>query len=252
MELTEEQVDFFHRNGWVLHAPFDAREIELLRLWVSEIQCWPDNGGDWLHYREMTDDGPQLCRTENFIPYHDGMRSLLVNGRICSAVGQLMGQPASLYKEKINYKLAGGAGFLPHQDAPAYPFIRKSVSVMVAVDDSTVDNGCLEVVSGMHHELIPTDDRGCIEQQWAGSHVWEPVPMVAGEVLFFHSHTPHRSATNNTSSGRRALYPTYNAASEGDLRDDYYAEKLRYFAQNEESGDRVRVSLIDDFMGRPV
>ena len=51
---------------------------------------------------------------------------------------------------------------------------------------------------------------------------------------------------------RRALYPTYNAASEGDLRDDYYREKLATFAAEAAGDDRVRVSLIGDFQGRPV
>jgi hypothetical protein len=252
MELTEEQVDFFFENGWVLHSPFDRSVTDSIRLWVTEVQCWPDNGGDWLHYREMTDDGPQLCRTENFLPFHDGLRRLLTGGAVQRAVSQLMGQPASLYKEKINYKMPGGAGFLPHQDAPAYPFIRKSVSVMIAVDPATEENGCLEVVSGMHHDLLATDDRGCIEPEWADAQDWRPVPMAVGDVLFFHSHTPHRSGPNLTPCSRRAIYPTYNASAEGDLREDYYGEKLKRFAETSERGDRVRVSLIDDFMGRPV
>lgn len=66
-----------------------------------------------------------------------------------------MGEPACLYKEKINYKLVGGAGFLPHQDAPAYPFIKTSISCLIAVDASTIANGCLEVVDGFHQELLP-------------------------------------------------------------------------------------------------
>ena len=53
------------------------------------------------------------------------------------------------------------------------------------------------------------------------------------------------------------MYPTYNAASEGDLREKYYAAKRAEFAQAEHgSGDtgntRVQISLIDDFRGKPV
>jgi hypothetical protein len=46
---------------------------------------------------------------------------------------------------------------------------------------------------------------------------------------------------------RRALYPTYNAASEGDLRERYYEQKLAEFADADDTGPRV--SLIGDFQG---
>ena len=95
------------------------------------------DGGDWLHHREMTDDGPKLCRSENFVPFHDGLRALLTTGPMLDTASALLGQEAVLYKEKVNYKLAGGAGYAPHQDAPAYPFIDSHVSCMVAVDDAT-------------------------------------------------------------------------------------------------------------------
>ena len=94
------------------------------------------------------------------MPFHEGLRALLTTGPMLDAASALLGEPAVLYKEKINYKLPGGAGYAPHQDAPAYRFVERHVSCMVAVDDALIDNGCLEVVSGMHHEVLPTDDDG--------------------------------------------------------------------------------------------
>jgi hypothetical protein len=47
------------------------------------------------------------------------------------------------------------------------------------------------------------------------------------------------------------LYPTYNARSEGDLREDYYRQKAAELAAAS-GDDRVPVSLIGDFQGRPV
>jgi ectoine hydroxylase-related dioxygenase (phytanoyl-CoA dioxygenase family) len=81
---------------------------------------------------------------------------------------------------------------------------------------------------------------------------WAPVEVRAGEVLWFHSRTPHRSGPNPGPSPRRALYPTYNALAEGDLRAAYYEQKARELADGTISGDRVAVSLIGDFQGRPV
>src|SRR5262249_12426780 len=154
---------------------------------------------------------------------------------------------------KINYKLPGGAGYAPHQDAPAYRFVDVHVSCMVAVDDATLDNGCLEVVSRAHAELLPTDDAGCIRADVVERLAWEPVEVRAGETLWFHSRTPHRSGPNASPVPRRALYPTYNAASEGDQRAAYYDRKRAELAgAGAAAGDRVPVSLIGDFQGRPV
>ena len=222
-----------------------------LRSWVDELASWADADGDWLHYREMTDAGPRLCRTENFVPFHDGLRRLLTESLVPQVASTLLGGPACLYKEKVNYKLVGGAGFSPHQDAPAYPFIDHHVSCMVAVDDADTENGCLEVASGWHHELLPVDSVGCIRADYVERFKWTPAPVKAGQTLWFHSRTPHRSGPNHSTRNRRALYPTYNSAREGDLRDAYYREKLaRMDAQR--VGDHVQVSLIGDFQGRPV
>lgn len=243
-------VDHYRQHGWVLVDLLDSDEVIELRHWVDEIAATFDDPGLILHHREMTDFGPKLTRSENFVPVHEGLRSLLTR-RLATTASLLLGEDAVLYKEKINYKLAGGAGFSPHQDAPAYPFIDSHVSCMVAVDDATPENGCLEIVSGRHQQLLEMDERGCIAQPVVDEMDWQIAPIRAGQTLWFHSLTPHRSGPNRSSSDRRALYPTYNARSEGDLRESYYAEKMARLAAAER-GERVVLSLIGDFEGRPV
>ena len=208
--------------------------------------------GGWLPHRVLTDAGPVLCRTENLVPHHDGLRELLCTGAMVEAAGALLGEPAVLYKDKLNHKLPGGAGYAPHQDAPAYRFVEVHVSCMVAVDGATADNGCLEVVSRAHDRLWPTDDVGCLRADVVDAMDWVPVSVRAGDTLWFHSRTPHRSGPNRSTRPRRALYPTYTAASDGDRRADYYRQKAAELAAAADGGDRVPVSLIGDFQGRPV
>ncbi len=237
-------VAHFCEQGWVLTRSHD--DVGAVQKWVGEVAAWPQDGGEWLHHRELTDTGPQLCRTENFVPFHADLRAMLTTGTMLATASALLGEPAVLYKEKINYKLPGGAGYAPHQDAPAYRFVATHVSCMVAVDDALVDNGCLEVVSGYHQDLLPVDEVGCIRPDVVATLTWVPVEVKAGETLWFHSRTPHRSGPNLGPTPRRALYPTYNALAEGDLRTAYYEQKCV------ELGDGAAVSLIGDFQGRPV
>lgn len=247
--LVDDELEHFSTKGWLLLDGLLDVSVVALQAEVDLVAAWPEEG-EWLHHYELTDGGRRLARTENFTPFSPILSSLLREGPIPDVAGQLLGEPALLYKEKINYKGVGGAGFSPHQDKPAYPFVDRVLSVMVAVDDATVENGCLFVVDGWHHEVLAQDDRGCIEARIVAGLDWEPVELRAGATLFFHALTPHRSGPNTSAHDRRALYPTYNGVSEGDLRDAYYAEKLRAFAEDVD-GDRVRVSLIGDFEGRP-
>jgi ectoine hydroxylase-related dioxygenase (phytanoyl-CoA dioxygenase family) len=47
--------------------------------------------------------------------------------------------------------------------------------------------------------------------------------------VLFDSYLPHRSGPNRSHAPRRALYVTYNRASEGDRRDEYFALKRASF-----------------------
>jgi ectoine hydroxylase-related dioxygenase (phytanoyl-CoA dioxygenase family) len=239
----------FCEHGWVVVDAVPPEARAALARWADEVAALPDASGV-LQHREATDHGPQLCRSENFLPVHPELRALLCTGSLLDVAGRLLGEPAVLYKEKINYKLPGGAGYSAHQDAPAYPMISAHVSAMIAIDDADDSNGGLEVVSDHFDAVLPTDARGCIERAVAESLDWVPVAVPAGSALWFHSRTPHRSAANCSGRPRRALYPTYNAASEGDRRAEYYAHKEAAFARAE-PGDRALVSLIGDFEGRP-
>jgi ectoine hydroxylase-related dioxygenase (phytanoyl-CoA dioxygenase family) len=247
--LRDDQVAHFASQGWLLVDDQIEVTIDALQAEVSRVAALgPETGV--LHHHELTDAGPRLARTEDFTPSSPLLSALLREGAIPEVAGELLGEPALLYKEKINYKAAGGAGFSPHQDKPAYPFVDVVLSVMVAVDDATVDNGCLFVASGRHHELLAQDDLGCVAADVAEHLDWQPVALAAGDTLFFHALLPHKSGANRSTHDRRALYPTYNGVSEGDLRDAYYAEKRRAFDEPDDSG-RVRLSLIGDFEGRP-
>jgi ectoine hydroxylase-related dioxygenase (phytanoyl-CoA dioxygenase family) len=246
---TDDAVQHFAACGWVVLDVLPRSTRALLASWADEVATLPESTGV-LQHREQTDTGAQLCRSEHFVELHSALRELLTSGPMLETAGALLGEPAVLYKEKINHKLPGGAGYSAHQDAPAYPLITSHVSALVAIDDADAENGGLEVVSGRFDRVLPIDDRGCIERSVQETLEWQPVTVPAGATLWFHSRTPHRSGPNRSGRPRRALYPTYNAAREGDRRAEYYAAKATAFA-SATPGDRAQVSLIGDFEGRP-
>jgi hypothetical protein len=52
-------------------------------------------------------DQTVLCRTENYANYHSGLNGLLRGKKLLGLLKQLSGEDMLLFKEKINYKLAG-------------------------------------------------------------------------------------------------------------------------------------------------
>jgi len=253
--LTEQHRSDFRRDGW-LHLPgaLSPERTARVRGWVEQVAAWADSGGPGMHHFEQTDAGPAIARSEDLIPHHDGLRALITEGLLLAQVSALFAEPGVLFKEKVNYKHPGGGGFAPHQDATAYRFVDHHISCMVPLDPATVASGCLYVAPGYQQGRMPTDARGCVAADFAAGLDWRPVEVFPGDLLWFDSYTPHKSGTNTSDRPRRALYLTYNAASAGDFRDLYYADKRAEFeaAGGTFGGERVRISVTDDFLGRPV
>lgn len=251
MDITRDGVQKQWRNrGWVsFDELLPAPVAHALPRWVDDISRAPlPPQARRIHFYEQTEGGPALCRTERYLDDHPQVRALVTSGPLAAVAARLLGEPALVYKEKINYKLPGGAGFAPHQDATAYRFIDRHVTCLVAVDPMTPDNGCLEFARGQFGALLPDDGDGCLGADVAAALDWAPVPLPRGGVIFFSSLVPHRSGPNRTNEPRRALYVTMNARSAGDRRADYYATLERSLAHA--SGPSARISTIGHFQGR--
>ena len=253
--MTTIDVAGFRVHGWLLVPGALGRgELDTIDDAVTELERWAHDGGPGLHHFEQTAAGAVIARSEDFVNDSDVLRKFICSGVVMDVLAELFGEPAVLFKEKINYKQPGGGGFAPHQDAAAYRFVDHHISCMVPLDPATEASGCLWVAPGHEQGRLPTDERGRIESSAGAALDWRPAPVAPGDLLFFDSYTPHYSETNRTNRSRRAAYLTYNAASLGDHRDQYYADKVAEFDQagGDFDGERVRISISDDFLGRPV
>jgi ectoine hydroxylase-related dioxygenase (phytanoyl-CoA dioxygenase family) len=220
------------REGYVVVRHFfsDAETADL-RSWTSQLEDAPEAPGRHWVYREDSElhrGRRVLQRIENFCPYHEPFDELIRRGALVRWAAALMGGPVLLFKDKINFKMPGGAGFKAHQDQQAGwgRYAPIFMTAMVTLDAATLENGCLEIAARRHRE-------GLIGEEW--SPLAEtglslvPVPTAPGDVIFFDSFTPHASKPNLTDSPRRILYLTYNLAQHGDQRQRYYDDKHAAF-----------------------
>lgn len=246
-------------NGWLVERRALGDDlVAAVEAAVDEVAGWAERArrgepAPGMHHWEQTDAGAALARSEDLLD-QPTLRDLIVGEQLLASASSLLGEQAVLFKEKINYKHPGGAGFAPHQDASAYRFSDHHVSCMVPLDPATTESGCLWVVAGQHQGLLASTPGGRVDPEVAATLTWEPAEVAPGDLLWFDSYTPHRSDTNRSERARRALYLTYNAARDGDLRARYYDDKRAEFTAGDglAADGRVRVSITDDYLGRPV
>lgn len=233
--LTNDDIAAFARDGFLVKSGlFDTADMAQIAGWADEVAAGPEDAGQqWMYFEHSLLDADKriLNRIENFYPYHDDFRRLMDGAKLKGAVGELLGEPAALYKEKINFKLPGGDGFKPHQDQAAGwgRYADFFITALVSVDEATLENGCLELVAGRHKDGLIGDEWTPIsDEQWQDMGI-KPYPTMVGDVVFFDCYAPHGSGPNLSAQQRRVLYVTYNRASAGDHREQYYADKFETY-----------------------
>ena len=153
------------RDGYlVVRDFFGAQQTRDILRWTHKLETAPEMPGQhWVYHEDsLTEPRRRLIqRIENFCPFHTGFDEMIRHGALSRWTAALMGGDVVLFKEKINFKMAGGPGFKAHQDQQAgwTRYAPLFVTALVTIDPATVENGGLEIVTWRHRE-------GLIGQEW--------------------------------------------------------------------------------------
>ena len=133
--------------------------------------------------------------------------------------------PIALYRAVLFCKSKRGGTALPwHQDGGRFWGLDRdpTLQIWTALDDVTIEAGCLEVVPGTHARGLVTPEGGVIPDGPLRDANAEAravrIPAHAGEVLLVHNHLWHRSGVNTSGAPRRALSVCYLSAATRCLR----------------------------------
>lgn len=150
---------------------------------------------------------------------------------ICGALSQITGAHLSHWDGSVKcmqsmffVKPPGFQGQAWHQDEIYIPTRDRSlIGAWIALDDATIENGCLWILPGSHRDgvLYPQRPHGQEDEFDFGpeSHGFDasaeiPVEVKAGTVVFFNGYLLHRSRKNRSRDCyRRALVNHYMTAS---------------------------------------
>ena len=118
--FSHAEMSAYASDGFVIvRQMYSPAEVAQISGWIEELIARPLEAGKTMFYYEDSKLEPGkriISRLEKFAEYHEGFGRLVSEPRMAGRVSELLGAPAVLFKEKVNFKLPGGDGFKAHQD----------------------------------------------------------------------------------------------------------------------------------------
>ena len=219
--ISQEQIDFYQENGFIIIEDFLAPdELEEWRRCVDEAVAQRDDRKTADGSRRSGDsyyDNVFIQRI-NLWTDHAGMRQLMHDECLGRMATLLSGAPGiRIWHDQALLKPPWGNPTAWHLDVPYWSFSsRQAISLWVALDDSTRDNGCLYFLPGTHNSAT-YDNVGIGENQSDLFRVYPQwaqlksvaAPMRAGSCSFHNGLLAHGAAANMTPGWRRAMTCAY-------------------------------------------
>lgn len=224
-ELTTDEIESYRDNGFVVIEDFlDAAELEDWRAVVGtavaersgrkfanqDVLVGEDDGinPDAAYYGKVFDQLLNLWQT------NAAMKEHIVDPRIGEMAARLAdvdGLRVWHDQALIKQPWANPTGF--HLDTPFWSFSdRRAISIWIALDDATAENGCLYFFPGSH--LTTTFDNPGITKNLDAIFAMYPAfrdrepyraVMKAGSCSFHNGMTIHGAGANMTNRARRAM-----------------------------------------------
>lgn len=219
--LTADQVARFDEEGYlIVPGLLSSEETQLLAEIARRDQALISR----MARRKDAQGGTAQLALDNCLS--DTIYSAIVQSeRLIRAMETLLGGEVYHYHHKVSAKqpFEGGA-WEWHQDygywynnGCLFPYM---ASCYVAIDSATRENGCMQLLAGSHKmgriEHGKTGDQTGADMERVNAAVERMAliyaEMNAGDGLFFHSNTLHRSDQNRSPHPRWGLICCYNAA----------------------------------------
>ena len=222
----------FQSDGYLLMpALFDAEEVALMCQALAS-----DEGiGDRRNTMAMRDADGSVTTTMLWTEPGDDLFGAIARcERVVGGAERLLGGEVYHYHSKLTLKAPETGGTWNwHQDYGYWYFngnlFPDMLSVFIAIDPATEENGCLQVIRGssrmgrLDHELVGGQLTAEPERVAHALERLEVVSceMAAGDALFLHCNTLHGSSKNISKQSRNVLLCCYNAARNDPYKDHH-------------------------------
>ena len=207
--LTADQTEQFNRLGFfVMEDLLDSDTIDAVVGEIDAIEAETEDGLRQIEgERLMIAEAGAITFTPHLVARSNLLRQVAADPRIGAVCLDLVGPNVNLYWDQAVYKKPEKPRRFPWHQDNGYTFIepQQYLTVWLALNDATVDNGCPWVAPGVHlhgtlaHTYVDPLGFECFEQ--CENPVAAPVP--AGGAVVFSSLTPHLTGPNTTDGSAR-------------------------------------------------
>ena len=228
--LTPAEIEAYRREGWTIargaFGPSDVASwiAECDRIWSSVAV---DRSNPRVQWRK-TENGDEIAdRIDPVLDISPVYAALVADARLVAGASILLDGTAAPFKAKLITKRPGTAGYGLHQDYPYWEMLGLSagefVNALVAFDRFDAASGSPELFAGLHHANAPAPPGSPYDtdETVVAGRRGTLLELEPGDVAFFHSRTPHRSAPNRGTHSRRGLFLTYVPSRHAGLNDRY-------------------------------
>ena len=229
--LDTGQVNQFHRDGFLIVERLLGGEETSLLVEAARGDAAMQNAA--MDVRDTAGRKTNLSLWNH--PGEDIYGMIARSERVVNAVEQLLGGEVYHYHSKLSAKQpkVGGA-WEWHQDYGYWYqngcLLPDMLSLFVAIDPATKENGCLQVLRGSHkmgrieHGLFGEQTGADPERVEAARERMELVycELEAGSAVYFHSNTLHTSEANESDKPRWGLICCYNAAHNDPYKEHHH------------------------------
>jgi phytanoyl-CoA hydroxylase len=226
-QLTDEQINSYRTNGYLVIEDFlSADELEAWRLALKEALV--KRGGDKLPGRKKVygkGDNEDKSYFDNVFDQllnlwqdNDKMREIMLDERLGMMAATLAGvDGVRIWHDQALIKRPWANPTSWHLDTPYWSFSdRRALSIWVALDDATLENGCLFFIPGSHQKTT-FENPGIGKNMGAIFDVYPQFKntpsvaavMKAGSCSFHNGLTIHGAHANMTPGYRRAMTCAY-------------------------------------------
>ena len=182
--------------------------------------------------------------------HSEKFRNLAKDPRLLDILEVLMSPNIELTHTKAVSKSADAPWGSPwHQDAFYWKGGTK-ITVGLVLCDSTIENGCLQVVPGSHKKKLAHGSGKDFAYEVDPAEIdpadVEDVVLEAGGLFIFHDDLLHASRDNQTSETRWFYYATYADASKPDLHYPLYGQE-QYVVRGELTAPRLEYPPVSSY-----